>query len=288
MKFVAADKQGFAKHYALYRALSDPIWIPKDIDGMLKVYEEFQNGFFLVDHENITGGAIVEKNWCGLPFLMPAMVDRQAFFDALFSEVCRKSDLSKPVYFYGMPSESLPFLTKKGCRYDDSEMNMMAVLKPFERTSKQGVRLRTIDKADYETLVKLYTETYRASPLDSIRRKDEPFYEKLLHEQLQNYQKEYSFIATDEKRTPIAAALVSLWQGYPFLLDIVVHPKVQNRGLGSLMLENIMDEAAKKYDYIRLNVTHDNPAKNLYERYGFQPMKPTFTYVLDPQKEKPF
>jgi len=283
MKIVPADEKSFAKYYTLYRALSDPIWMPRNIDEALKLYEKFHNGFFVVDHKEIKGGAIVEENWCGLPFLMP-FVDTKEVFDALFFEVLRKSDESKSIMFYGMPAIFLPFLEDKGCRYHDSEMNMMAALKPFKRTSKEAIRLRTIAKEDHAILVDLYTKAYQASPLQSLRRKERAFYEKRLDEQLKDFQKEYSFIALDNQDRPIAAALVSLWQGYPFLLDIVVHPKAQNKGIGSFMLATIMDEAVKSYDYIRLNVTHDNPAKKLYERYGFQPMKPTFTYKLNPRK----
>ena len=72
------------------------------------------------------------------------------------------------------------------------------------------------------------------------------------------------------------AALISLLErdveNERFLLDgIFVAPKARGRGVGSALLEAVMQEAKRRgYESLRLDVINTNPrARALYERHGF-------------------
>ena len=55
-----------------------------------------------------------------------------------------------------------------------------------------------------------------------------------------------------------------------FLDRIALLPSAQNRGLGTRLVREVMDEAARRGLPVRLSVLANNPARRLYERLGFQ------------------
>ena len=54
------------------------------------------------------------------------------------------------------------------------------------------------------------------------------------------------------------------------LHQLFILPEYQNRGIGSRLLEDLLAEARRIGLPVRLRVLRVNPAKNLYERYGFR------------------
>jgi ribosomal protein S18 acetylase RimI-like enzyme len=52
-------------------------------------------------------------------------------------------------------------------------------------------------------------------------------------------------------------------------LSIAVLPEFRNQGIGSDLLNMIINEAGSTFRNISLSVTKDNPARHLYERSGF-------------------
>ncbi|KIL35595.1 hypothetical protein SD71_12655 [Cohnella kolymensis] len=54
------------------------------------------------------------------------------------------------------------------------------------------------------------------------------------------------------------------------VIDISLLPPFRNRGIGSSLLKKLQNEALMKGQVIELHVTLHSPARNLYERLGFQ------------------
>lgn len=52
-------------------------------------------------------------------------------------------------------------------------------------------------------------------------------------------------------------------------LAIAVLPEVTGQGVGSALLSELIDKARSEVPAIVLTVRNNNPAKNLYERFGF-------------------
>ena len=53
-------------------------------------------------------------------------------------------------------------------------------------------------------------------------------------------------------------------------VTIGVKPCVRGRGVGGMLLQALISEAAGRGIGLCLNVRHDNPARRLYERVGFR------------------
>jgi ribosomal protein S18 acetylase RimI-like enzyme len=53
------------------------------------------------------------------------------------------------------------------------------------------------------------------------------------------------------------------------LIDIALLPDYRNRGIGRLLLDQLLARAAAAKKQVRLHVFNSNPARRLYERLGF-------------------
>lgn len=54
------------------------------------------------------------------------------------------------------------------------------------------------------------------------------------------------------------------------IVDILIHPDYQNKGIGTQIIKVLIMEAKEKSKDISLMVASHNPAKNLYKRLGFE------------------
>ncbi len=90
-----------------------------------------------------------------------------------------------------------------------------------------------------------------------------------------------AFIASDsETRNALGAAWLRLLKGdergYGYVDDdtpelaVAVVPGYRGQGVGSALLERLLDAAAARYRSVSLSVSEDNPAAKLYERLGFK------------------
>jgi GNAT superfamily N-acetyltransferase len=55
-----------------------------------------------------------------------------------------------------------------------------------------------------------------------------------------------------------------------FVAQMFVDRPFQRRGIGTEVMQRLLDEAARVNQTVRLNVVKINPARRLYERLGFQ------------------
>jgi ribosomal protein S18 acetylase RimI-like enzyme len=88
-------------------------------------------------------------------------------------------------------------------------------------------------------------------------------------------------LAIDEAaRADVGAAWLRLWPGpdtgYGFVdratpeLAIAVRPERRGQGIGTYLLDALLDRAAPRYRAVSLSVSMDNPAVALYQRFGFR------------------
>ncbi len=84
----------------------------------------------------------------------------------------------------------------------------------------------------------------------------------------------------DATGADLAAAWIRLWPGpetgYGFVdratpeLAIAVRPGYRGRGIGTCLLDTLLDRASQRHRAVSLSVTLDNPAVALYQRLGFR------------------
>lgn len=89
--------------------------------------------------------------------------------------------------------------------------------------------------------------------------------------------------------TPVGAVWLRLIHGYGHVagdipeLTIAVLPAFRGQGIGTELLKELIDIASQRYRGISLSVVGDNPAMRLYEKLGFQIVRPdgaSYTMLL--------
>lgn len=275
------ERKIYAQYYTVYRIMHEMIWKFYDIGNVLDLYEKFDNGHFLYIDGTICGGAIIEKNWCGLPFMRPPFENEAHFLEAVLKKTLEKSELKKPLTAYGFNRPMMQMLTRIGFAIENIEQNMIAKTGPYHTRFDENLIAIPPQNEDFEELIELYTTTYTGSPLRYIRNKDRRYYRKLLEEQLNSAMGDLSRVIRDRKSGHlIAACMVSFWQDLPTLEDIVVTPAYQKKGIGTQLLRHVLGSNHEKYLAVRLNVVPGNKAKQLYRRFGFIEGPSVYTMVI--------
>lgn len=78
---------------------------------------------------------------------------------------------------------------------------------------------------------------------------------------------------------PIGRLLVDQEERGVVLIDIALLPAQQNRGVGTKLVQSLLEEAAATGKSVRLQVLATNPAVRMYERLGFAATDEPGTYL---------
>ncbi|MFI7867974.1 GNAT family N-acetyltransferase [Ectopseudomonas khazarica] len=140
--------------------------------------------------------------------------------------------------------------------------------------STSDVHLRPITATDLTFLLDLYAST-RAQELDPLpwsQAEKAAFLRQQFDAQHRHYQAhyrgaEFSLILQDEQ--PIGRLYLFRGPGTHNLMDLSLLPAWRGRGIGRALLAGLVDEADRLGKAIRLYVESDNPARRLYEHFGF-------------------
>jgi len=63
------------------------------------------------------------------------------------------------------------------------------------------------------------------------------------------------------------------------ILDLTIHSDYQRRGIATDILKSLLNKAYGGKVPVKLSVVHDNPARKLYARLGFHPVRQDGLYV---------
>lgn len=88
----------------------------------------------------------------------------------------------------------------------------------------------------------------------------------------------YKIIVVNEKDIGVISVLNNVGEIFIDLIEIM--PEYQNRGLGTAILNEIIDNAKSNDFTIRLQVLKINPAINFYKRLGFIVSSETHTHFV--------
>lgn len=138
--------------------------------------------------------------------------------------------------------------------------------------------------ADKEFYNKVFPGSVRRQDLMRLRRMDFDDLPAVLEIEAKNYNfpwsesvfedclnaVNYNCWICEEQDTVIGYSVVSMTTGEAHIMNICVDPEIQGMGVGSKMLENMIDLARKKAERIFLEVRPSNKAAiALYEKGGF-------------------
>ncbi len=145
------------------------------------------------------------------------------------------------------------------------------------------IAYRPITAEDEEFLYRLYASTREEelSPTGWDEAQKEPFLRMQFRAQDDHYQTYYAnarFQIILFNGEPIGRLYVAHWKNEIRLIDIALLPAHRKRGLGSLIIKEILAEAAQTGLPVTIHVEKFNPALRLYERLGFRPIEDKGVY----------
>ena len=137
-----------------------------------------------------------------------------------------------------------------------------------------GLRFRAITTADLAFLRALYAQVRAAelAPVPWPEQAKADFLAEQFSLQHQHYVANYpgaDLLLIEKDAEPIGRLYVYRTAREIRLMDIALVPAMRNRGVGTALLRELMQEARCSGSAITLHVEPDNPAQRLYQRHGF-------------------
>ncbi len=139
----------------------------------------------------------------------------------------------------------------------DADKEFYAKVFPDSVTRIDLMRLRRMREEDLPAVLEIEAKNYNF-----------PWSESIFKDCLNS--NNYSNWVCEELDVIVGYSLVSMLAGEAHIMNICVDPDVKKQGIGSKLLENMIDRATKKAETIFLEVRPSNEAAiALYEKRGF-------------------
>lgn len=156
------------------------------------------------------------------------------------------------------------------------------------------VSLRPAREDDYAFMRSLYGD-YRAEEMTHFPFTDEQkehFLDQQFEAQTVYYQEHYpgaDLSIIEDGGEPIGRFFVDRRSEEIRIMDIALAPTARNRGIGTRLIRDILDEGAASGRCVTIHVEAYNPALRLYERLGFRKIGTNGVYFLmewDPENDR--
>ncbi len=150
---------------------------------------------------------------------------------------------------------------------------------------RQTISYRPIRDDDREFLYQLYAST-RADEMKMLSWNDaekEQFVRMQFHAQSTDYANNYDtnqFFIIEQHGQPIGRLYFDRQPDDISIVDITLLAETRGAGLGTLLLQEILDEATRTGKSVSIHVEHFNPAMRLYQRLGFRHVATNGVYHL--------
>jgi ribosomal protein S18 acetylase RimI-like enzyme len=149
---------------------------------------------------------------------------------------------------------------------------------------QQSISLRPANATDQDFLLAVFAST-RSDELAALAANPtqaQLFVEMQFRIQQQSYHTCYPSADNQiilARECPVGRMLVDRTGNALVLVDIALLNDHRNQGIGSLLIQQLMNEAAGLQKPLRLSVYKFNPARRLYERLGFSTVKEENLYI---------
>jgi RimJ/RimL family protein N-acetyltransferase len=154
---------------------------------------------------------------------------------------------------------------------------------PEVTTMRDRITFRKVAESDTPFLCALYAST-RADELAVAPWPEEQkaiFLQQQFQAQSWHYAEHYDpeqFLIIEQDGAPIGRLYLYRQPQDTEIIDIAIVPELRGKGIGSILLKEILDEATQRDASVTIYVEHFNPARHLYDRLGFQQVDTTGVY----------
>ena len=147
------------------------------------------------------------------------------------------------------------------------------------------IRLRSVHPDDREFLLRVYASVREEelAPVNWTREQKDAFVRMQFEAQTRFYEENYigakfQVILADD--VPAGRLYIHPRANEIRIMDIALLPEFRGRGIGSALLNEILDDARAANQNVSIHVERMNPALHLYERLGFCLQEDKGVYLL--------
>ncbi|MHA3773188.1 N-acetyltransferase family protein [Verrucomicrobiota bacterium sgz303538] len=155
----------------------------------------------------------------------------------------------------------------------------------MESAPAQPYTLRPVQVEDMPFLREVYAST-RADELALVSWTDEQkaeFCRMQFEAQDKHYREHYpkaQFLIIEHGELPVGRLYVDRWPREIRIMDIALLPEHRSKGIGSVLIRELQQEAQASGKTLSIHVEKFNPALRLYDRLGFRPIEDKGVYHL--------
>jgi ribosomal protein S18 acetylase RimI-like enzyme len=102
-----------------------------------------------------------------------------------------------------------------------------------------------------------------------------------------SYYPNCQFLVIELEGTAIGRLYIDRDENDISIIDIALVPEYRGRGIGRMLLEEILEEGAATGRKVTIYVEHFNPARHLYDRLGFRHVDTNGVYHLMEWRSQP-
>lgn len=158
--------------------------------------------------------------------------------------------------------------------------------------TREAIRFRSTTPEDVPFLLYLYATT-RAGEMELVPWTAEQKSAFLLQQfmaQKQSYEElrpDCQFLAIELDGKAIGRLYIDREEDNIEIVDIALLPEFRGRGIGRMLLEEILEEGRQTSKSVGIYVEHFNPARRLYDRLGFRHIDTNGVYHLMQWRAEP-
>ncbi len=265
-----ADPTTFAIHFTTAE-LANNVWFRQSWNQLGGRFSAEDICFWIKHNQQRIGGVCLEPNLIGCLFLEPPHNNLDQVLFLLKGLLLRWSDPGKPIATQSVNADQLAAYCRIGFRISEIRRVMIRVTESLSVTWPPNYEVRTPTPADAERLATLFHECYAGgsearSQADARGNVDYYFQHNTEPAILL---KVSTILVDNQSQQVIAACLISLWEGWPLVYDVVVQRKVRGQGLASAMLRHALNTLHTAFPMLRLFVTVGNSSEAVYHNLGF-------------------
>jgi len=155
----------------------------------------------------------------------------------------------------------------------------------WARAAAAGLTFRPITEADLPFLARLYasTRTEELALTDWSEARKAAFLQMQFDAQHAHYQEHYrdaDFLVVARAGEPIGRLYLARWRREHRIVDVAFLPGHRTQGLGTGLMLDLLEEAARAGKSTTIHVEKFNPAQRFYRRLGFVAIGGTGAYDL--------
>lgn len=274
-KICKANSEEWSRYHAIYRLSNFNEWMPMSFQGELNRYNKLELCYWITKNNKKVGGALIKSNMIKCIFTIPPFKINEEIIKELILYVSCICDMSEDIIIPDADLKSIECYEMIGFELQRVDKLMVCATDNYDIIWDKQYSIVIPEEKYAQDMTKLYYETYRKNKLEYISTQSYEYQEQNVksyfnHRETMNAPVEWSTLVYDSTTNKlIGACIVSLVYELPYILDFVVHPEYQRKGLATNMIKRTLDIVASNYPAIRLNVTVGNDAEQFYGKMGF-------------------